>query len=79
MIEIHQLGGSGEIADLVIGRLTVEKGEVVAETDPDTATFLESYECVGPDGERLTFADGEPWLDALPANLRGSHLWAARA
>ena len=62
-----------------VGRLVLDRGSVVIEADPTMAEFLRRYGCVRPgrpDLPLLSIADGEPWLRALPFNLRGTYLWA---
>jgi len=37
--------------------------------------FLRRFRCRA-DGATLSYEDGEPWMRALPDNLRGTYLWA---
>ena len=74
---IRVVQSSGEAS--TVGRLELDRGRVVIDADPTTDAFLRRYRCVRPghpDLPLLSIADGEPWLRALPFNLRGTHLWA---
>jgi hypothetical protein len=50
----------------------------LAITDPGskTAKFLTRFRCRTPQGDVVSYEDGEAWLAVLPANLRGSQMWA---
>lgn len=51
------------------------EGRVEILGEHRTARFLEKYKVRGG-GSTYSIDDGAPWLEALPANLRGTYLWA---
>lgn len=62
----------GTVATVTLGR-----GGAAVASDAANQRLLDSLAVVEPGTtDRLTAADGERYLRALPANLRGSYLWA---
>jgi hypothetical protein len=62
----------------VVGTLRMEGDRVEFSEDfePSLGRWLPPFKCRDRSGTWLTIEDGEPWLQALPANLHGDYLWA---
>lgn len=71
-VEIHRMTDG---ADALVGTIRLVDGELVHDLPQQTERFLRRF-AVRVNGNTLTYADGEPWLRALPGQLRGTYLWA---
>jgi hypothetical protein len=71
-VHVELRSQKGKVATVSIGR-----GGVARASDADNQRFLDELTVVEPGStERVRPEDGERYLRALPANLRGSYLWA---
>ena len=44
----------------------------ISASNPGYIEFLMHFGCVGRGGRIYEWTDGEPWMQALPGNLRGT-------